>query len=92
MNQTDDGAIFTPAFWSLCLSIVFGAPFLVGSALLLTAWVRAANYNGVGEGVYYLLIWGSWLAVIGVSGLVPVFIWRVAARRHYPRALDQPAL
>jgi membrane protein implicated in regulation of membrane protease activity len=82
MGQTDDEAIFTPGFWTLLLGIVLGAMFLLGSTLLVMAWVRAANYDGVGEsGVHDLLIWGFWLAVISLAGLVPVSIWRVAAWR-----------
>lgn len=81
MDQGDD-AIFTPRFWSLCLGIIFGTPFLVGSTLLIIAWVRAANYNGVGEGVHDILLWGFWLVVIGLVGLVPLAIWRGTARRN----------
>lgn len=40
------------------------------------------TYDGVGEsGVHDLLIWGFWLAVISLAGLVPLLIWRVAAWR-----------
>ncbi|MFF1571345.1 hypothetical protein ACFVWR_01255 [Leifsonia sp. NPDC058292] len=91
MEQTDNGSIFTPAFLALCVGIVFGAPFLLGSTLLVIAWVRAANYDGVGEGVYYLLIWGFWLAVIGLAGLVPLAISRIAARRERASKVLQAA-
>ncbi|MDR6972260.1 hypothetical protein [Leifsonia shinshuensis] len=82
MDQSDDDRIFTPGFRSLCLSIVFGTPFLVGSTLLVIAWVRAANYTGVGEGVHDILLWGFWLAVIGLIGLLPVAALRGAGQRN----------
>lgn len=82
MKQTDDGTVFTPGFWTLCLGIVLGAPLLLGSTLLVIAWAKAAGYDGVGEsGVHDLLIWGFWLAVISLAGLVPVAIWSVVAWR-----------
>jgi hypothetical protein len=82
MDQTDDYSVFTPSFLTLCLGIVLGPMFLLGSTLLVIAAVKAANYDGVGEsGVHDLLIWGFWLAVISLAGLVPVAIWRVAAWR-----------
>ncbi|WP_431278778.1 hypothetical protein [Leifsonia poae] len=82
MKQTDDGSIFTPSFTTLCLAIVLGAPFLLGSTLLVMAWVQAATYDGVGDSsVHDLLIWGFWLAPISLAGLVPLVTWRVAAWR-----------
>lgn len=82
MKHTDDGAIFTPRFVSLLLGIVFGTPFLVGSTLLVVAWVKAATYDGVGDtGVHDLLLWGFALTAIGLTALVPVALWHVAAWR-----------
>lgn len=82
MDQSDDDAIFTPGFLTLCVGIVLGPMFLLGSTLLVIAWVRAATYDGVGDsGVHDLLIWGFWLAVISLAGLVPLLVWRVAAWR-----------
>lgn len=82
MKQTEDGSIFTPGFWTLLLGMVLGATFLLASTLLVTAWVKAASYEGVGEsGVHDLLIWGFWLAVISLAGTVPAAVWRVTAWR-----------
>lgn len=81
MQQTDDGAIFTPGFRSVCLAIVFGTPFLAGATLLVIAWILAANDDGVGDGgVHDLLLWGTWLTGIGLAGLIPAALWRAARR------------
>lgn len=84
MDETDDNSIYAPGFWVLCLGIVLSAIFLLGSTLLVIAWVRAANYDGVGEGVHDLLIWGTWVALAGFAGLIPFAAWRVHAKRRRP--------
>jgi hypothetical protein len=86
MGQTGDGVIFTRGFWTLCIGVVLGPLFVLGSTLLVMAWVKAATYDGVSaSNVHDLLVWGFWLAVISLSGSVAVAIWRVDDRRNRAR-------
>ena len=82
MEQTDDGAIFTPGFVTVCIGIVLGPMLLLGSTLLVIAWVKAATYDVVSDSsVHDLLMRGFWLLTIGLAGSFAVAIWRVDAWR-----------